>query len=92
MKSVLKYAGALALSCLAIESAARTVGYSPGQLIKPYKRAPLQDIVSFGCSSVVSGLCTDLNYRLLGMSTLYLFTENESSFTAVNFIPTGKSE
>ncbi|KAF1840936.1 glycoside hydrolase family 35 protein [Cucurbitaria berberidis CBS 394.84] len=47
MKSLLKFSSAVALSCLAIESAARAVGYSPHELIKPYKRAPLQDIVTW---------------------------------------------
>jgi preprotein translocase subunit SecB len=62
MKSVLKYAGALALSCLAIESAARTIGYSPNQLIKPYKRAPLQDIVSYRSFPVVQILTVIAGY------------------------------
>jgi hypothetical protein len=46
MKGFLKLSGAVALSCLAIESAARAVGYTPKDWIKPYKREPLQDIVS----------------------------------------------
>jgi hypothetical protein len=45
MKQFFTLAGALALSCFAIESAARAVGYTPNEWIKPYKRAPLQDIV-----------------------------------------------
>lgn len=48
MKSFMKLSGALALACLALESAARAVGGTPVDWIKPYKRAPLQDIVSFG--------------------------------------------
>ncbi|KAF2472055.1 uncharacterized protein BDR25DRAFT_366810 [Lindgomyces ingoldianus] len=44
--------GAIALSCLAIESAARTVGYSPKEWIKPYPRAPLQDIVTWDENSL----------------------------------------
>jgi hypothetical protein len=46
MKSLLNFAGAIALSCLAVQSEARVVGYSPKDLIRPYKREPLQDIVS----------------------------------------------
>ena len=45
MKSFLRFGGAVALSCLAIEAAARAVGASPQDLIQPYRRAPLQDIV-----------------------------------------------
>lgn len=48
MKGFLRLSGAIALSCLAIESAARAVGYSPKDWIKPYKREALQDIVSCG--------------------------------------------
>ncbi|KAI4947681.1 hypothetical protein J4E91_006503 [Alternaria rosae] len=47
MKSISKLAGAVALGCFAIESAARAVGYSPQQWIKPYKREALQDIVTW---------------------------------------------
>jgi len=46
MKSFSKLAGAVALGCFAVETAARAVGYSPQQWIKPYKREALQDIVS----------------------------------------------
>lgn len=46
MKSFLKLGGAVALGCFAVESAARAVGYSPKEFIKPYKREALQDIVS----------------------------------------------
>lgn len=43
----MKLSGAIALSCLAIEGAARAVGGSPKDWIQPYKRAPLQDIVTW---------------------------------------------
>lgn len=49
MKSFLRLSGAIALSCLAIESAARVVAYSPKEWIMPYKREALQDIVCAGC-------------------------------------------
>ncbi|KAH7388838.1 beta-galactosidase precursor [Pyrenochaeta sp. MPI-SDFR-AT-0127] len=47
MKSFLRLSSAVALSCLAIQSAARAVGHSPKDWIKPYRRAPLQDIVTW---------------------------------------------
>ncbi|CAA9958345.1 Beta-galactosidase [Pyrenophora teres f. maculata] len=48
MKSFKKLGSALALSCLAIGTAARAVGYSsPKDWIKPYKREALQDIVTW---------------------------------------------
>ncbi|KAI4695619.1 hypothetical protein J4E81_005945 [Alternaria sp. BMP 2799] len=47
MKSFSKLAGAVALGCFAVETAARAVGYSPQQWIKPYKREALQDIVTW---------------------------------------------
>lgn len=48
MKSFVGLGGAVALGCLAVESAARAVSYgSPADWIKPYKREALQDIVSF---------------------------------------------
>lgn len=46
MRGFLRLGGALALSCFAVESAARAVGYSPKEWIMPYKREALQDIVS----------------------------------------------
>lgn len=46
MKRLFNLVGAIALSCLAIESAARAVAHSPKEWIRPYKREPLQDIVS----------------------------------------------
>lgn len=46
MKGLMRFSGALALSCLALESAARAVGYTPKDMIIPYKREPLQNIVS----------------------------------------------
>jgi len=52
MKSFSKLAGAVALGCFAVETAARAVGYSPQQWIKPYKREALQDIVSCGVDTV----------------------------------------
>ncbi|KAF2869801.1 glycoside hydrolase superfamily [Massariosphaeria phaeospora] len=47
MKWLFNLASAIALSCLAIETAARAVGHSPKDWIQPYKRAPLQDIVTW---------------------------------------------
>jgi hypothetical protein len=46
MKGFLKLSSAVALSCLAIEAAARVVAYSPLEWIIPYKREALQDIAS----------------------------------------------
>ncbi|KAI9813151.1 MAG: hypothetical protein M1827_004373 [Pycnora praestabilis] len=43
---------ALVLSCLAIQSTGLGVGGKPSHLIKPYKRAPLQDIVTWDEHSV----------------------------------------
>lgn len=48
MKSFLRLSGVVALSCLAVEAAARAVGYSPKEWIMPYKREALQDIVCVG--------------------------------------------
>jgi len=45
MKLSFKFLSSVVLSCLTIESAARTVGGKPKRWIQPYKRAPLQDIV-----------------------------------------------
>lgn len=53
MKRLFNLVGAIALGCFAVESAARAVGYSPKQWIRPYKREPLQDIV---------GASIDLNW------------------------------
>ncbi|KAH7114441.1 glycoside hydrolase superfamily [Dendryphion nanum] len=47
MKRFFNLVGAIGLSCLAIESAARAVGYSPKEWIQPYKREPLQNIVTW---------------------------------------------
>ncbi|KAJ4367445.1 hypothetical protein N0V83_007028 [Neocucurbitaria cava] len=47
MKGFLKFSSAIALSCFAVEAAARAVGYSPKEWIRPYKREPLQDIVTW---------------------------------------------
>ncbi|KAF2034960.1 beta-galactosidase precursor [Setomelanomma holmii] len=52
MKGLFKLSGAIALSCLAIESAARAVGYSPNEWIKPYKREALQDIITWDEDSI----------------------------------------
>lgn len=43
----MRLSGAVVLSCLALESAARAVGYSPKDWIQPYKRDPLQNIVTW---------------------------------------------
>jgi hypothetical protein len=45
MKSFMKLGGAIALGCFAVESAARAIGGSPNDWIKPYRREALQDIV-----------------------------------------------
>ena len=47
MKLILKLASAVALSCLAVESAARAVAFRPEQWITPYKGEALQDIVTW---------------------------------------------
>ena len=44
----MKLGSAIALGCFAVESAARALGGSPKDWIKPYKREALQDIVSAG--------------------------------------------
>lgn len=40
------------LSCAALQTSALTLGGKPKQLIKPYKRAPLQDIVTWDEHSI----------------------------------------
>jgi hypothetical protein len=52
MKSFMKLGGAIALGCFAVESAARALGGSPKDWIKPYRREALQDIVSFDMNSL----------------------------------------
>ncbi|ORY15606.1 glycoside hydrolase superfamily [Clohesyomyces aquaticus] len=52
MRFFVNLVGAVALSCLAIESAARAVGYSPSEWIRPYRRGPLQDIVTWDENSL----------------------------------------
>lgn len=47
MKGIMRFSSAVVLGCLALESAARAVGYTPKDLIKPYKREPLQNIVTW---------------------------------------------
>ncbi|KAJ4320159.1 hypothetical protein N0V94_003520 [Neodidymelliopsis sp. IMI 364377] len=47
MKGILKFGGAIALSCLATQTAARAVAFQPDQWIAPYKREALQDIVTW---------------------------------------------
>ncbi|KAI8936509.1 hypothetical protein NX059_006914 [Plenodomus lindquistii] len=47
MKGFTKLGGAIALACLTLEGAARAIGGSPKDWIKPYKRAALQDIVTW---------------------------------------------
>ncbi|TKA80766.1 hypothetical protein B0A49_00503, partial [Cryomyces minteri] len=42
-----KLVSAAVVSCLAAQSAALAYGGKPNQVIKPYKRAPLQDIVTW---------------------------------------------
>lgn len=50
---LLKCLHALLLSCLALQSAGLTlIGGRLNQIIKPYKRAPLQDIVTWDEHSV----------------------------------------
>jgi hypothetical protein len=46
MRSFMKLGGAIALGCFVVESAARAIGGSPKDWIKPYRREALQDIVS----------------------------------------------
>ncbi|KAI9713478.1 MAG: hypothetical protein M1820_000860 [Bogoriella megaspora] len=45
--ALLTFLRALFISCLALHTSALATGAKPGQLIKPYKRAPLQDIVTW---------------------------------------------
>ena len=45
--ALIKLLRALAISCLALQTTGHAFGGKPGKLIKPYKRAPLQDIVCF---------------------------------------------
>lgn len=52
MKGILKLGGVVALSCLAVESAARAVGFQPDKWIAPYKREALQDIVTWDKDSI----------------------------------------
>lgn len=52
MKGFARLSGALALSCFAIEAAARAVGHSPNDWVIPYKREALQDIVRFEVEEV----------------------------------------
>lgn len=52
MKGILKLGSAVALSCLALETAARAVAFQPDQWIKPYKREVLQDIVTWDKDSI----------------------------------------
>ncbi|KAF2266782.1 hypothetical protein CC78DRAFT_107270 [Lojkania enalia] len=47
MKRLFNVVSAIALSCLAIEAAARATGWSPEHWIVPYKREALQDIVTW---------------------------------------------
>lgn len=48
----MKLGGALALSCLAGEAAARAVAFQPDQWIRPYKREALQEIVTWDKDSL----------------------------------------
>jgi hypothetical protein len=52
MKGILKLSGAVALSCLAVETAARALAFQPEQWIAPYKREVLQDIVTWDKDSI----------------------------------------
>jgi hypothetical protein len=52
MKGILKFSGAVALSCLAVETAARALAFQPEQWIAPYKREALQDIVTWDKDSI----------------------------------------
>lgn len=48
-----RYLYALAVSCLALQGAGlTTMGGKPNQIIKAYKRAPLQDIVTWDAHSI----------------------------------------
>jgi hypothetical protein len=42
----------LALSCLAAQTAALATAHAPTEWIAPYKRAPLQDIVTWDKDSI----------------------------------------
>ncbi len=42
----------LAICCLALQGAGLTMGGKPNQIIKPYKRAPLQDLVTWDAHSI----------------------------------------
>ncbi|KAL9089996.1 MAG: hypothetical protein Q9165_005525 [Trypethelium subeluteriae] len=50
--ALFKLLQALVVSCLALQTSAVAFGGKPGRLIKPYKRAPLQDIVTFDQDSL----------------------------------------
>ena len=43
--ALLKLLQALLVSCLALQTAGIAFGGKPGRFVKPYKRAPLQNIV-----------------------------------------------
>ncbi|KAF2018726.1 glycoside hydrolase family 35 protein [Aaosphaeria arxii CBS 175.79] len=47
MRRISKLAGAIALSCFAVQTCAKAVGYSPKEWIRTSKRGPLQDIVTW---------------------------------------------
>ena len=49
MKELRSVLGAVALACFTVAANGRALGYgSPAEIIKPYKREALQDIVSKG--------------------------------------------
>ena len=49
MKELRRVLGAVALACFTVAANGRALGYgSPAEIIKPYKREALQDIVSKG--------------------------------------------
>ena len=47
-----KFIYGLLMSCLAIQGTGLSMGGKPNQIIKPYKRAPLQDIVTWDAHSI----------------------------------------
>lgn len=60
MVSLKVVAGAV-LSFLTIQSAALSIAGKPNRLIKPYKRAPLQDLVGAFSLKILGVLRADLN-------------------------------
>lgn len=81
-----RFLKAFLLSALAISTNAMTIAGRPGQMIKPYKRELLQDIVvcSERYGSTTGPLLTSARHGTIARS---LSTAKEFSSTAANFIP-----